>query len=174
MDYNIDEYGLPTTSQRAVGKVTANVAIDEHVEGLLKIDQADEARIEQFLDYRHKHVKERWRPPPTPWSARRCWTKTRCSRTSWTFCTSNCGRGGLKEQYYPRPRSRRPQPSATGHVSKHHAQLRIGALIVARRSGSILIQTNPPPDSPGCLPRTISSLCLAPPGKAGSLLLPSR
>jgi len=59
VDYNIDEYGLPTTSQRAVGKVTANVAIDERVEGLLKIDQADEARIEQFLDYRHKHVKER-------------------------------------------------------------------------------------------------------------------
>ena len=32
--YNIDEYGLPTTSQRAVGKVTAQIAIDDRPEGL--------------------------------------------------------------------------------------------------------------------------------------------
>ena len=82
--------------------MTANVAIDERPEALLKVDQADEARIEQFLDYRHKHVKERLATSHRRRrSASRCWTTTRC----WNkldFLHDQLRTGGLKEQYYPR------------------------------------------------------------------------
>ena len=57
--YNIDEYGLPTTNNLAVGKVTASVAIDENPEALLKMSQDEEIRIVDFLDYRHQRVKQR-------------------------------------------------------------------------------------------------------------------
>ena len=102
IDYNIDEYGLPTTSQRAVGKVTANVAIDERVEGLLKIDQADEARIEQFLDYRHKHVKERLATTTDPVERKALLDEDQMLQNKLDFLHEQLRTGGLREQYYPR------------------------------------------------------------------------
>ena len=102
VDYNIDEYGLPTTSQRAVGKVTASVAIDEHVESLLKIDQADEARIEQFLDYRHKHVKERLATTTDAVERKALLDEDQMLQNKLDFLHEQLRTGGLREQYYPR------------------------------------------------------------------------
>ena len=102
VDYYIDEYGLPTTSQRSVGKVTANVAIDERVEGLLKVDQADEARIEQFLDYRHKHVKERLASSTDPAERKALLDEDQMLQNKLDFLHEQLRTGGLREQYYPR------------------------------------------------------------------------
>ncbi len=100
--YYIDEYGLPTTSQRSVGKVTANVAIDERVEGLLKVDQADEARIEQFLDYRHKHVKERLASTTNSEERKALLDEDQMLQNKLDFLHEQLRTGGLREQYYPR------------------------------------------------------------------------
>ena len=100
--YNIDEYGLPTTSQRSVGKVTANVAIDERVEGLLKVDQADEARIEQFLDYRHKHVKDRLATTTNSEERKALLDEDQMLQNKLDFLHEQLRTGGLREQYYPR------------------------------------------------------------------------
>jgi hypothetical protein len=102
VDYYLDEYGLPTTSQRAVGKVSASVAIDERVEGLLKIDQADEARIEQFLDYRHKHVKERLATVTDPVERKALLDEDQILQNKLDFLHEQLRTGGLREQYYPR------------------------------------------------------------------------
>ncbi len=100
--YNIDEYGLPTTSQRSVGKVTANIAIDERPEALLKVDQADEARIEQFLDYRHKHVKERLASSTDAAERKQLLDDDEMLQNKLDFLHDQLRTGGLKEQYYPR------------------------------------------------------------------------
>jgi hypothetical protein len=102
VEYYIDEYGLPTTSQRSVGRVTANVAIDERVEGLLKVDQADEARIEQFLDYRHKHVKERLAATTDPTERKALLDEDQMLQSKLDFLHEQLRTGGLKEQFYPR------------------------------------------------------------------------
>jgi hypothetical protein len=102
VEYNIDEYGLPTTLARSVGKVTANVAIDEHVEGLLKVDQADEARIEQFLDYRHKHVKERLAVTNDATERKALLDEDEMLQNKLDFLHEQLRTGGLKEQFYPR------------------------------------------------------------------------
>ena len=47
--YYIDEYGLPTTNERSVGKVTAVVGIDEKTGSLLNASAPDTARLEQVL-----------------------------------------------------------------------------------------------------------------------------
>jgi hypothetical protein len=100
--YNIDEYGLPTTSQRSVGKVTANIAIDERPEALLKVDQADEARIEQFLDYRHKHVKERLASSTDAAERKQLLDDDEMLQNKLDFLHDQLRTGGLKEQFYPR------------------------------------------------------------------------
>ena len=136
VDYNIDEYGLPTTSQRAVGKVTAQVAIDEHVEGLLKIDQADEARIEQFLDYRHKHVKERLAATTNPEERKALLDEDQMLQNKLDFLHEQLRtRRAPRAVLSPFPVPHRTESLATGHVSEHHAQLRGGALTVAWHVG---------------------------------------
>jgi hypothetical protein len=100
--YYLDEYGLPTTQQRSVGKVTANVAIDERVEGLIKTGQADDARIEQFLDYRHKHVKDRLATATNPEERKALLDEDQMLEGKLDFLHDQLRGGGLKEQYYPR------------------------------------------------------------------------
>ena len=100
--YYLDEYGLPTTQQRSVGKVTATVAIDENVESLIKTGQADEARIEQFLDYRHKHVKERLATTTNPEERKSLLDEDQMLEGKLDFLHDQLRSSGLKEQYYPR------------------------------------------------------------------------
>ena len=100
--YYLDEYGLPTTQQRSVGKVTANVAIDERVESLLKTGQADEARIEQFLDYRHKHVKDRLAGATSPEERKMLLDEDQMLEGKLDFLHDQLRTGGLREQFYPR------------------------------------------------------------------------
>ncbi len=57
--YFIDELGLPAPEKQAVGKVTAQVAVNEHPESLLNISQADEARIEELLESQLANVQRR-------------------------------------------------------------------------------------------------------------------
>jgi hypothetical protein len=54
--YYIDEYGLPTTQERAVGTVTAAVGIDEAPGSLLNSAAPDTARLEQVLTGRLQTV----------------------------------------------------------------------------------------------------------------------
>ena len=56
VEYYIDEYGLPTSQQRAVGKVTATVGIDEAPGSLLNSSAPDTARLEQVLKARQQAV----------------------------------------------------------------------------------------------------------------------
>jgi hypothetical protein len=56
--FYIDEYGLPTNKQDAVGSVTANVAIDEQPASLLNRPTSDELRIERILKDRLRQVNE--------------------------------------------------------------------------------------------------------------------
>lgn len=56
--YYIDEYGLPTTKQDAVGAVQANVAIDEQPASLLSRSQSEELRIERILKDRLLKLNE--------------------------------------------------------------------------------------------------------------------
>jgi hypothetical protein len=56
--FYIDEYGLPTTRQNAVGQITANVAIDEQPASLLNRPTADELRIERILKDRLRQINE--------------------------------------------------------------------------------------------------------------------
>ena len=56
--FYIDEYGLPTNKQDAVGSVTANVAIDEQPASLLNRPESDELRIERILKDRLRQVNE--------------------------------------------------------------------------------------------------------------------
>jgi hypothetical protein len=99
--YNIDEYGLPTTTQRAVGKVTATVAIDERPEGLLKMNQADEVRIVDFLDYRHQHVKDRLKFAVGQ-EQKQLLDDDQVLQDKLDFLHEQMKQGGLREQYYPK------------------------------------------------------------------------
>jgi hypothetical protein len=56
--FYIDEYGLPTNRQDAVGQVTANVAIDEQPASLLSRPTSDELRIERILKDRLRQIGE--------------------------------------------------------------------------------------------------------------------
>ncbi len=56
--FYIDEYGLPTTKQNAVGAVAANVAVDEQPASLLNRPESDELRIERILKDRLRQVNE--------------------------------------------------------------------------------------------------------------------
>jgi hypothetical protein len=58
ISFYIDEYGLPTNKQDAVGSVTATVAIDEQPASLLSRPQSDELRIERILKDRLRQVND--------------------------------------------------------------------------------------------------------------------
>ena len=100
--YYIDEYGLPTTNQRSVGKVTATVAIDESPESLLKTGQGDEQRLVQFLDYRHQHVKERLLSATNAEERKALLDEDQMLEAKLDFIKNQMRSGGLKEQYFPR------------------------------------------------------------------------
>ena len=89
--YYIDEYGLPTTHQRSVGKVTANVAIDERA-GEPAEDRSGRRGPHRTVPRLSPQARQgaAGGHHQSRGSAKRCWTKTRCSKASWTSCTSNC------------------------------------------------------------------------------------
>ncbi len=65
VSYNIDQYGLPTTGDKSVGRVTAQINIDEKPGSLLNASAPDTARLEQILKARLQEVVEaigRWKP----------------------------------------------------------------------------------------------------------------
>jgi hypothetical protein len=102
VEYYLDSYGLPTTQKLAVGKVTAIIAIDERPEGLVKQEREDEVRIEQFLDYRHKHVKERLALATNSDEIKALLEEDQMLESKLDFIHDQLRTGGLKEQYYPR------------------------------------------------------------------------
>jgi hypothetical protein len=108
--YNIDENGLPTTNNLAVGKVTASVAIDENPEALLKMSQAEEVRIADFLDYRHQRVKQRLAAAVNPQEQKQLLDEDLMLENKLDFLHNQMRQGGLKEQYYPKS----PIPSNAG------------------------------------------------------------
>ena len=108
--YNVNEYGLPTTNQLAVGKVTANVAIDENPEALLKMTQDEEVRIADFLDYRHQRVKERLATAVNPQEQKQLLDEDQMLQNKLDFLHNQMRQGGLKEQFYPKS----PIPSNAG------------------------------------------------------------
>jgi hypothetical protein len=56
--YNIDAYGLPTSSASSVGTVSATIGISENPASLLNTPQTDEARVERNLDRRLRSIRE--------------------------------------------------------------------------------------------------------------------
>jgi hypothetical protein len=56
--YYIDELGLPTDRNRAVGYVTAQVAVNERNESLLNMPRSDEARIMEILEGQRDNVRK--------------------------------------------------------------------------------------------------------------------
>jgi hypothetical protein len=56
--YYIDELGLPTDRNRAVGYVSAQVAVNERNESLLNMPRADEARIMETLEGQRDIVRK--------------------------------------------------------------------------------------------------------------------
>ena len=102
VEYYLDSYGLPTEQKLAVGKVTASVAIDERPGALLNAGQGDLARIEQFLDYRHKHVKERLAATTDPQEKKTLLDEDQMLESKLDFLHEQLRSGGLREQYYPR------------------------------------------------------------------------
>jgi hypothetical protein len=103
--YYIDENGLPTTSAASVGKVTATVAIDERVQGLISTGQTDQARIEQYLDFQHKHLTEQLAVTTNPQERKALLEEQQRLQTKIDFLREQLRAGGLREQYYPRPPS---------------------------------------------------------------------
>jgi hypothetical protein len=57
VQYYIDEYGVPTNRNEAVGIVTANINHDEIPASLLNLPQADELRIEQEIKSRLRDIE---------------------------------------------------------------------------------------------------------------------
>jgi hypothetical protein len=100
--YYVDEYGLPTTKQNSVGTVTANVAIDESPEGLLKMSQGEERALLDLLDYRHQHVKERLLATSSPEEQKALLEESRMLEAKLDFLKHQMRSGGLREQYFPR------------------------------------------------------------------------
>jgi hypothetical protein len=100
--YYVDEYGLPTTKQNSVGTVTANVAIDESPEGLLKTSQAEESALLNLLDYRHQHVKERLSVTTSSEEQKALLEESRMLEAKLDFLKNQMRSGGLREQYFPR------------------------------------------------------------------------
>jgi hypothetical protein len=58
VSYNIDAFGLPTTSSASVGSVSATVGISEHPESLLNTPQIDAAHLERLLELRLRNIRE--------------------------------------------------------------------------------------------------------------------
>jgi hypothetical protein len=101
--YYLDEYGLPTTDSKSVGKVTANIAIDEHNESLLNTSRPDEARIEEQLDYRLKTVRQLLTGNLSDDEKKALIDEEQALMGKLNFLHEQLRVGGLKEQYYSRP-----------------------------------------------------------------------
>ena len=111
VDYNIDEYGLPTTNQpgRRQGDGQRGDRRDVR-RACSRSSQADEARIDQFLDYRHKHVKERLATTTNPQEQKQLLDEDQMLEAKLDFLHEQMAQGGLKEQFYPKS----PIPSNAG------------------------------------------------------------
>ena len=57
VQFNIDEYGLPTLGNDSMGTVKATIGITERPESLLSIPEPDAVRIEQLLQQRLKDLE---------------------------------------------------------------------------------------------------------------------
>jgi hypothetical protein len=100
--YYIDEYGLPTSRSLAVGQITASLAIDEQPESLLAMLPAKATTLEQFLDYRHKGVKDKLGASKLNPDERAALLKEDAMlQAKIDFLHNQLRAGGLKEPYYP-------------------------------------------------------------------------
>ena len=95
---------MPTTNQRSVGKVTANVAIDENPGEPAEDGSGEENASLQFLDYRHQHVKERLLTATDPEEQKALLDQDQMLEAKFDFIKNQMRSGGLKEQYFPRSR----------------------------------------------------------------------
>ena len=172
VDYNIDEYGLPTTSQRCRGQGDRPGGDRRARRGPAEDEQADEARIEQFLDYRHKHVKERLAATTNPEERKALLDEDQMLQKQAGLparATADRRSGGAVLSRVPRSP---PAPTFCNWTCIRTPCPTSGRRIDRLPGGrAVVIRTN--------LRRTVlrppvSSLCLALPGKAGSSLSPSR
>ncbi|MGO8688231.1 MAG: hypothetical protein ACLQLG_01235 [Thermoguttaceae bacterium] len=108
--YYLDEYGLPTNQKQAVGQVTASIGIDERNESLLKVPRGDEARLEQYLNYRLKAIMDREAAARDSAERKTLIEEEQLVRSKMDFLHEQLRIGGLKEQYYNRTSA--PGPSA--------------------------------------------------------------
>ena len=97
--YYLDAYGLPTTQAKAVGTVTAVIGISEQDQSLLNTPRPDEARIEQYLDYRLRNIRERLDATKDSDERTALLDQQQLLQDKLDFLHEQLRVGGLKEQY---------------------------------------------------------------------------
>ena len=137
--YYLDEYGLPTNQKQAVGQVTASIGIDERNESLLKVPRGDEARLEQYLNYRLKAIMDREAAARDSAERKTLIEEEQLVRSKMDFLHEQLRIGGLKEQYYNRTsaRARRPSRCSTCINAHYRRRRRFPSRPRASRSHSV-------------------------------------
>jgi hypothetical protein len=114
--YNIDELGLPTSRNDAVGTVKATIAIDEQNVSLLNMKEANESRIEQILLGRRKQLQDQYsadaaqnKGKPDTQEMKEYITEIALIDAKLQFLQEQLRAGALKEQFVPGGTS--PTPS---------------------------------------------------------------
>jgi hypothetical protein len=106
--YYIDEYGLPTNQKQAVGTVTATVAVTEANSGILHSDSAEQARIEQQIDYRLRMIQQRLTEVKDPMERKLLMEEELALQSKLDFLHEQLRGVGLKEKFRAQPSSGGP------------------------------------------------------------------
>jgi hypothetical protein len=116
--YYIDEYGLPTNQRQAVGTVTATVAVTENTPGVLHSERADQARIEQQIDYRLRTIQQRLTEVRDPTERKFLMEDELALQSKLDFLHEQLRSGGLKEKFRTQP----PSSGANGILQLNQMQ----------------------------------------------------
>jgi hypothetical protein len=99
--YNIDEFGLPTDKQRAVGTVTAQIAINERNQSLLSFPRTDEARVQELLEGQLQVVRQKLADPQYKVDHPALLTEEASLERKIEYLKEQLRVGGLKEEFSP-------------------------------------------------------------------------
>jgi hypothetical protein len=104
--YYIDEHGLPTTENQSVGKVTANIAINERPENVLNLPSQEETALEQQLKAELEAVEEQLAEVDvkTPYSplVEKLLAERQSLNAKLEYLKTQANLHGLSDEYIPR------------------------------------------------------------------------
>jgi hypothetical protein len=117
--YYIDEHGLPTTQNASVGKVMANIGINERNESLLNLGAKDESALEQQLkaqlDYVDQKLDAVGRDKNTP-EIQDLLSERKMLAAKLEYLKTQASIEGLKNEFIPRDQTLLG-PSSPGPIS---------------------------------------------------------